>query len=262
MMSGAQMSLRGREISLISSNMLGFQDKNSSSQTCKEWPEKKFIKKGQCQSHQRTEEGFGWITQLICLLALLGERTLLPAPKDGTPTRNHGHISYTNSNKLGLLHIYEAKLQTQRRYLFLRIMIFCNRLRSRVQHAQKETSFTSWYHILVFNFWFCASCKAKRKSVPNLRMSINESPIQHDDNSEKKTNLTQYVEFESIAFTLQIWVFSVPIYLHMPVTVNFTIVSMTKWHHDYIWHLEGFANPFPTLISYSAINQTKKWHVA
>lgn len=131
------------------------------------------------------------------MLALLGKRTFLPAPKDGAPTRNHGHISYTNSNKLGLLHIYEAKLQTQRKYLFLRIMIFCNRLRSRVQHTQKETSFTSWYHILVFNFWFCASCKAKRKSVPNLRMSINESPIQHDDNSEKKPNLTQYVDFEN-----------------------------------------------------------------
>jgi hypothetical protein len=38
MISGAQMVLRGREISLISSNMLEFQDKNSSFQTCEELP--------------------------------------------------------------------------------------------------------------------------------------------------------------------------------------------------------------------------------
>lgn len=46
--------------------------------------------------------------------------------------------------------------------------------------------------------------------------------------------------------------------LHTPVTLSFAILSVTKWYFDGTWHPEWLAHLFPTLISYSAINQTKK----
>lgn len=55
-------------------------------------------------------------------------------------------------------------------------------------HGRKQ-SFTSLYQTFVFNFWFCASCKAKRKYTPNVSMSANQSPVQQYDNSEEENQM-------------------------------------------------------------------------
>ena len=57
--------------------------------------------------------------------------------------------------------------------------------------------------MLVFNFWFCVSCKAKIKYTANLRESVNQSPIQQYDNSEEENCIqVNNADFKNITLTL------------------------------------------------------------